>query len=75
RHCPAMRSVGYRQFWEYLDGNCSFEEARDKALFATRQLAKRQLTWLRSEKSLFFANSLEAGVIDTISKRVAEFIR
>ncbi len=46
---PAMRAVGYRQAWDYLEGNCSFEEMREKAIAATRQLAKRQLTWLRRE--------------------------
>ncbi len=44
---PALRSVGYRQMWEYLEGNCSFEEMLEKGVVATRQLAKRQLTWLR----------------------------
>ncbi len=67
RESPAMRSVGYRQFWAYLDGELTLEEARDRALFATRQLAKRQLTWLRSEKSVFSVDALEANVIDTIS--------
>jgi len=62
----AMRSVGYRQFWKYLDGDYSIEEARDRALFATRQLAKRQLTWLRSENALFSVDPLEARAIDTI---------
>ncbi len=64
---PAMRSVGYRQFWAYLDGEITLEEAGDRALFATRQLAKRQLTWLRSEKSVFSVDALEANLIDTIS--------
>jgi tRNA dimethylallyltransferase len=45
---PAMRCVGYRQAWEALDGRCPLSELRDKGIFATRQLAKRQLTWLRS---------------------------
>jgi len=67
RESPAMRSVGYRQFWAHLDGEASLEEACDRALFATRQLAKRQLTWLRSEKSVFSVDSLEATAIDTIS--------
>jgi len=44
---PAVRAVGYRQVWQYLDGLCTLEEARDRAIAATRQLAKRQLTWLR----------------------------
>jgi tRNA dimethylallyltransferase len=45
---PAMRCVGYRQAWEALDGVWPMSELRDKGIFATRQLAKRQLTWLRS---------------------------
>jgi tRNA dimethylallyltransferase len=45
---PAMRCVGYRQSWEALDGLWPMSELRDKGVFATRQLAKRQLTWLRS---------------------------
>ncbi len=49
-HCdlPAIRSVGYRQVWEYLDGLSTHEDMRYKALAATRQLGKRQLTWLRA---------------------------
>jgi len=45
---PSMRAVGYRQLLAFCEGRESLAEARDKALFATRQLAKRQLTWLRS---------------------------
>ena len=45
---PAIRSVGYRQIWQYLDGQCSLDEAVEKAIAATRQLAKRQITWLRN---------------------------
>jgi len=44
---PALRAVGYRQAWEFLDGVTAEAEFRDRAVFATRQLAKRQLTWLR----------------------------
>ncbi len=45
---PAMRAVGYRQVWQYLDGRYDWDTMRAKALAATRQLAKRQITWLRS---------------------------
>jgi tRNA dimethylallyltransferase len=45
---PSMRCVGYRQVWEYLDGAVDYSTMRDKGVFATRQLCKRQLTWLRS---------------------------
>lgn len=44
---PSVRAVGYRQIWQYLDGELTLEEAVEKAIVATRQLAKRQLTWLR----------------------------
>ena len=47
-----MRAVGYRQLWAHLDGEYGLEEATQRGIFATRQLAKRQLTWMRSEKSL-----------------------
>ena len=46
---PALRAVGYRQAWEHLDGGSSAAEFRDRAIAATRQLAKRQFTWLRGK--------------------------
>ena len=49
---PSMRCVGYRQAWSYLNGNIDFNEMKNRAIVATRQLAKRQLTWLRSEKKV-----------------------
>lgn len=49
RH-PAMRAVGYRQLWAHLDGDYTLDEAVRRAVAATRQLAKRQLTWMRSER-------------------------
>ncbi|RZT41194.1 tRNA (adenosine(37)-N6)-dimethylallyltransferase MiaA [Cupriavidus agavae] len=45
---PSMRCVGYRQVWEYLDGDCDYATMRERGIAATRQLCKRQLTWLRS---------------------------
>jgi tRNA dimethylallyltransferase len=71
RDSPAMRSVGYRQFWSYLAGECSFDEARARALAATRQLAKRQITWLRSEKGLKSFDALDSAVADAISGLLA----
>ena len=44
---PSMRCVGYRQVWDYLAGDTTFDEMRELGIIATRQLAKRQLTWLR----------------------------
>ncbi|QDE40249.1 tRNA (adenosine(37)-N6)-dimethylallyltransferase MiaA [Luteibacter pinisoli] len=46
---PAIRAVGYRQAWEFLDGQGDAQNFRDRGIYATRQLAKRQITWLRSE--------------------------
>jgi tRNA dimethylallyltransferase len=49
---PAMRAVGYRQLWGHLDGEYDLQDAVKRGVAATRQLAKRQLTWMRSEKSV-----------------------
>jgi tRNA dimethylallyltransferase len=46
---PSMRAVGYRQLWRHLDGHCSLDEAVVRGIYASRQYAKRQLTWLRRE--------------------------
>lgn len=52
---PSMRAVGYRQAWQYLDGAINLQELKDRSITATRQLAKRQLTWLRgmSHREIF----------------------
>ena len=64
---PSMRAVGYRQIWAHLDGVYDRPSAEYRALTATRQLAKRQLTWLRSDESLNVFDPLEDQAIDTIS--------
>lgn len=53
---PALRAVGYRQVWRYLDGETDYNTMRLQALYATRQLAKRQLTWLRKEPDIACLN-------------------
>jgi len=54
---PAIRSVGYRQAWEYLAGKLTFEAMKEKTIIATRQFAKRQITWLRRwENARWFAS-------------------
>lgn len=63
-HSPSMRCVGYRQVSMYLDGEISLEKMSEMALAATRQLAKRQLTWLRSMKGL--------KEFDCLSKNLSE---
>jgi tRNA dimethylallyltransferase len=71
REMPSMRSVGYRQVWAHLEQEYSLDESRYRALVATRQLAKRQFTWLRSEANLFSVNALEAGRVGSISGYLA----
>ncbi len=51
---PSMRCVGYRQVWEYLEGKMDYETMVEKAITATRQLAKRQITWLRKQRNCNF---------------------
>ena len=54
---PAIRAVGYRQLWAYLEGKWDFETAVERGIIASRQLAKRQMTWLRSERALHILTS------------------
>jgi tRNA dimethylallyltransferase len=51
---PSMRCVGYRQAWSYIDGEIDAQEFRAKGVAATRQLAKRQFTWLRATPAVSF---------------------
>ena len=63
---PSMRCVGYRQMWEYLQGTMDYEEMRFRGTVATRQLAKRQMTWLRSWDNLTWLESGSADNFDRI---------
>ena len=58
---PSMRCVGYRQAWDYLEGRMPHSELRDRGIFATRQLCKRQLTWLRSTPDVQIIDCLSEG--------------
>lgn len=60
---PAIRAVGYRQLWQHLDGTCSLDAAVKNAEAATRQLAKRQLTWLRKWPDLNWINTDDTGTL------------
>ena len=62
---PSMRCVGYRQMWQYLDGECSYEQMKEKGIAATRQLAKRQLTWLRGWQGVTWLDS-EAAMSENL---------
>lgn len=65
---PSMRAVGYRQLWSYLDGRYGWEEARRKAIVATRQYAKRQLTWLRGDPNCEVWPALARDLVERLSK-------
>ncbi len=69
---PAMRMVGYRQIWNYLDGETNYEEMVERGIAATRQLAKRQMTWLRKEENGIWFNSDESGLVDKIQGILCE---
>ncbi|HQV73354.1 MAG: tRNA (adenosine(37)-N6)-dimethylallyltransferase MiaA [Dokdonella sp.] len=71
---PSMRAVGYRQGWPYLDGACSLEDFRLNAIHATRQLAKRQITWLRSELDAWMFDADDATVGERVLRAVAGFL-
>lgn len=60
---PSMRAVGYRQVWEHLEGGATSGQMRERAVAATRRLAKRQLTWLRSFAGIRPADDLESALV------------
>lgn len=68
---PSMRCVGYRQSWEYLDGAYGLAELRERGIAATRQLAKRQLTWLRSMPERHVIDCLTSGAAESILHSIA----
>lgn len=65
---PSMRAVGYRQMWDCLDGKLSYAEMVERGIIATRQLAKRQITWLRSWKDLHWLDSLDPNLLEKALK-------
>ncbi|MGE8659486.1 MAG: tRNA (adenosine(37)-N6)-dimethylallyltransferase MiaA [Achromobacter sp.] len=60
---PSVRCVGYRQMWAHLDGEISLDEAREQGIAATRQLAKRQITWLRAQPERVIVDCLAADAV------------
>ena len=71
---PAMRSVGYRQVWCYLSGQREYEAMVEQAIIATRQYAKRQLTWLRGESDLEGFAAWDSRVLDRVCQRVDDWL-
>lgn len=77
---PAIRCVGYRQLWEHLNGKDALGTATQRAIFATRQLARRQLIWLRSEPNVHWLDALDSAAgaqmeqaISTLCMRAAPY--
>ncbi|MDP2794401.1 MAG: tRNA (adenosine(37)-N6)-dimethylallyltransferase MiaA [Sulfurisoma sp.] len=71
---PSMRSVGYRQAWEMLEGTLPAADLPDRGVFATRQLAKRQITWLRSMPDMELLDCLDPGLEARIFNRIEVFL-
>lgn len=69
---PSVRAVGYRQVWQHLDGAFTLEEAVQRAVYATRQYAKRQLTWLRGETQWQWHERLDEALVEQIARRIGE---
>ncbi len=72
RSLPSMRMVGYRQVWNYLDGETDYEEMIEKGIIATRQLAKRQMTWLRKEENGIWLDCDASGLFGKIQGILGE---
>lgn len=68
---PSIRCVGYRQAWDYLDGSIDYQEMRERGIIATRQLAKRQLTWCRSIPERLIVDCTQ----DKVSEQVLQHAR
>lgn len=65
---PSIRCVGYRQVWDYLAGKYDYAEMTERGIIATRQLAKRQITWLRSWPELYWLDSKDANLFQSALK-------
>ncbi|MCG8671438.1 MAG: tRNA (adenosine(37)-N6)-dimethylallyltransferase MiaA [Pseudomonadales bacterium] len=68
---PSMRAVGYRQMWDCLDGKLSYDEMIERGIIATRQLAKRQITWLRGWQDLHWLDSEDPKILEKALKILA----
>ena len=71
---PAMRCVGYRQAWQYQEGVIGRDELRDRGIFATRQLAKRQMTWLRGMSDTLVIDCLADNLVERVEEAVRRFL-
>jgi tRNA dimethylallyltransferase len=67
----SMRAVGYRQLWRYCAGEATLEQAATQAVTATAQLAKRQMTWLRSERMMNAVNAVSVGALEVLAEAIS----
>lgn len=67
---PSMRAVGYRQVWQYLDGAFDVAKLRESGIVATRQFAKRQMTWLRKEADALWMDPDRDPVVERLSRLI-----
>ncbi len=67
---PAIRAVGYRQLWQHLAGECSLEAAIQLGIVATRQLARRQLIWMRAEPALQWVDSMATDALTQVVQKI-----
>lgn len=65
---PSIRAVGYKQVWEYLEGQLSYDQMVERGIIATRQLAKRQITWLRSWPDLHWLDTEDPNLLKSALK-------
>ena len=71
---PAMRCVGYRQMWSYLTGEMDYDQMVDRGIIATRQLAKRQMTWLRGWSGLHRLDAADPEIVSSALKLVDRYL-
>ena len=71
---PSMRCVGYRQVWEMFEGRLPATELRDRGVFATRQFAKRQITWLRGFTDVEKLDCQQPDLAQALAKSIERFI-
>lgn len=71
---PSMRAVGYRQVWQFLSGELDYAHMQERATIATRQFAKRQLTWLRTEKDARWFDAGASNLLEQVVRYVSSLI-
>ena len=74
-HAASMRMIGYRQMLEFINSTITYAVMRDKGVAATRQLAKRQLTWLRKEQNAIWLDPMKSGYLDQLKQQVETFLK